>query len=181
MTNKETSWALVATMMLAFVIFLGSEPDYIPDLQPEIPLPQPVPTPTPDPSPAPVVDEWQSFWWALAYKESKLDASKVGDRKLKHKAYGIYQIRYPYWLDAVEYDPSLKGEFMRVVTDPAYAQRVCIAYFKRHCSRALANRDWNFLARIHNGGPRGPSQRATRDYALDVLWLMRERLRRAGR
>jgi hypothetical protein len=85
----------------------------------------------------------------------------VGDDGL---ALGAYQIHRVYWLDAVEYEPSLKARGYEAVTDRAYAERVVLAYLSRYA------RDWSIdtVARIHNGGPAGATNRrkATNGYAV---------------
>ena len=79
------------------------------------------------------------------------------------KALGAYQIWRIYWVDACEYDPSLRVRGYQAVTDREYAERVVIAYLSRYA------RDWSIdtIARIHNGGPAGATKRrkATDCYA----------------
>ena len=79
------------------------------------------------------------------------------------KALGAYQVWRVYWVDACEYDPSLRARGYQAVTDREYAERVVIAYLSRYA------RDWSIdtIARIHNGGPAGATKRrkATDGYA----------------
>jgi len=79
------------------------------------------------------------------------------------KALGAYQVWRVYWVDACEYDPSLRERGYQAVTDREYAERVVIAYLSRYA------RDWSIdtVARIHNGGPAGATKRrkATDGYA----------------
>ena len=79
------------------------------------------------------------------------------------KALGAYQIWRIYWVDACQYDPSLRARGYEAVTDREYAERVVIAYLSRYA------RDWSIdtIARIHNGGPAGATKRrkATDGYA----------------
>jgi len=79
------------------------------------------------------------------------------------KALGAFQVWRVYWVDACEYDPSLRARGYQAVTDREYAERVVIAYLSRYA------RDWSIdtIARIHNGGPAGATKRrkATNDYA----------------
>ena len=79
------------------------------------------------------------------------------------KALGAYQIWRVYWVDACEYDPTLRARGYQAVTDREYAERVVIAYLSRYA------RDWSIdtIARIHNGGPAGATKRrkATDGYA----------------
>lgn len=80
------------------------------------------------------------------------------------KALGRYQIWRSYWLDACEYDRSLRLRPYTDVTDPYYARRVIVAYLSRYCKA------WTLeaVARIHNGGPNGCNRRATVEYASKV-------------
>ncbi len=86
--------------------------------------------------------------------------SAVGDGG---KALGAYQVWRVYWVDACEYDPTLRNRGYEAVTDREYAERVVIAYLSRYA------RDWSIdtIARIHNGGPAGATKRrkATDGYA----------------
>lgn len=84
----------------------------------------------------------------------------VGD---KGQALGAYQVWRVYWVDACEYDPTLRDRGYEAVTDREYAERVVIAYLSRYC------KSWTIdeCARIHNGGPAGATKRrkATDGYA----------------
>jgi len=79
------------------------------------------------------------------------------------KAIGAFQIWRVYWVDACEYDPTLRDRGYEAVTDREYAERVVIAYLSRYA------RDWSIdtISRIHNGGPAGATKRrkATDGYA----------------
>ena len=83
------------------------------------------------------------------------------------KATGAYQIWRVYWVDACEYDPSLRERDYQSVTDREYAERVVIAYLSRYA------REWSIdtCARSHNGGPAGATKRrkATNGYAAKAL------------
>lgn len=67
---------------------------------------------------------------------------------------GPYQISRAYWSDS-----RVPGRY-EMVRDRAYAERVMIAYWKRYCPRG----DAQTMARVHNGGPRGPRKAATLNY-----------------
>ncbi len=79
------------------------------------------------------------------------------------KALGADQVWRVYWVDACEYDPTLRDRGYEAVTDREYAERFVIAYLSRYA------RDWSIdtIARIHNGGPAGATKRrkATDGYA----------------
>jgi len=74
------------------------------------------------------------------------------------RSLGPYQITRAYWRDS-----GVPGRY-EWVRNRAYAERVMIAYWKRYCPSALARRDWQTLARVHNGGPMGASEWRTRSY-----------------
>ncbi|UCD28723.1 MAG: hypothetical protein JSV03_16875 [Planctomycetota bacterium] len=65
------------------------------------------------------------------------------------RSLGPYQITWAYWKDS-----ALPGRY-RMVRQKAYAERVMTAYWRRYCPHALTRHDFQTLARIHNGGPKG--------------------------
>lgn len=87
------------------------------------------------------------------------------------KAIGPLQIHWSYWHDAVQSEPSLGG----VYTDCKqwnYSVRVMKACLTRYAPKAMADRDWQTLARIHNGGPMGATEKSTKNYWLKVHQAM---------
>lgn len=94
---------------------------------------------------------------AIRQIESSGDDAAIGDGG---KAIGPYQIWRAYWLDACEYDPSLKSRGYEACFEPDYARRVVIAYLSRYG----AGKSAKDLARIHNGGPKGHRKTATLEY-----------------
>ncbi len=88
-----------------------------------------------------------------------LPAAGVGAVGDKGASIGPYQIQRGYWLDS-----RIPGEYRSCLTDAAYSERVMRAYWARYCPRALAAEDWETLARIHNGGPKGAKKSATVKY-----------------
>ncbi len=83
------------------------------------------------------------------------------------RSLGPYQITREYWRDS-----GVPGRY-EWVRDRAYAERVMLAYWRRHCPDALRRLDLQTLARVHNGGPTGPSKRTTLPYWIRVrreLW-----------
>ena len=82
-------------------------------------------------------------------------ANAVGDGG---RSLGPYQITRAYWRDS-----GVPGQY-QWVRNKAYAERVMIAYWQRHCPSALARHDWQTLARVHNGGPNGPWEWRTISY-----------------
>ena len=96
---------------------------------------------------------------ALAAVESNHDDEAVGDGG---KAIGRYQIWRVYWLDATEFS-GIGGKY-HDVKNKDYAEKVMRAYWKRYARQAYYDRDYETLARIHNGGPKGHKKDATLPY-----------------
>ena len=80
----------------------------------------------------------------------------IGD---EGRSLGPYQISKDYWTDAVTYRPEIGGRYEDVVS-PYYAELIICAYWDRW----FADGSWEERARCHNGGPLGPTKRATEDY-----------------
>lgn len=76
--------------------------------------------------------------------QNPVEAVGDGGRSL-----GPYQISRAYWRDS-----GVPGRY-EWVRNAAYAERVVLSYWRRHCPSALAKGDWQTLARVHNGGPDG--------------------------
>lgn len=108
------------------------------------------------------------FLGALAAVESGGDDAAVNKRE---DAHGRYQIRAAALADA---NAALGTRYtLAEMHDPAKAERVVRAYLSRYGAAwerrtGLAATD-EVLARLHNGGPRGPDKTATRGYAAKVL------------
>lgn len=94
---------------------------------------------------------------AIRTVESHGDDSLVGDNG---KAIGPFQIWRAYWLDACQYDPSLKSGKYEDCFNYDYARRVVIAYLSRYGKGKTDEQ----LARIHNGGPSGHKKSSTLKY-----------------
>ena len=98
---------------------------------------------------------------AMCEVESNGDCSKIG----KVGELGCYQIRECFWIDALEHDPSIGGEYEDVI-DREYAEKCIHAYWDRYATekrlgRPVTDED---RARIHNGGPNGYKKTATIKY-----------------
>lgn len=92
------------------------------------------------------------FFKALHQVESSGRTGRiVGD---SGKALGPLQIHREYFNDAADADPSLGNNYNQVV-DLNFSKRVVRAYLTRYAPKAVASNDYETLARIHNGGPRG--------------------------
>ena len=85
----------------------------------------------------------------------------VGD---KGASIGPYQIQRAYHADA----RMKAGRYEDCSTDATYAEQTMLAYFARYAPKALEAKDWETLARIHNGGPKGHTKKATIGYWAKV-------------
>jgi hypothetical protein len=120
---------------------------------------------------------------AMILIESGGDPFLVG----KQGERGPLQIKRVYWQEACrqlleEGTPAaeLPGYDARV-RDAGTSKRIAQAYWRRYCSEALRNRDWQVLARVHNGGPEGDGKSTTVDYWKRVqktMWRLEAQWRR---
>jgi len=99
------------------------------------------------------------FFYALAEVESNHNDDATGDGG---KAIGRYQIWRVYWIDATEFS-GIGGQY-EDVRQKDYAEKIMRAYWKRYHREAYYARDYEVLARIHNGGPKGHKKKATLPY-----------------
>jgi hypothetical protein len=130
---------MIASLLLAFVVTHGPSVERLDELRTKL----------------------RPLLTALAIVESG-DKDNVPDGD-GGKAIGRYQIWSVYWQDATEYAPAIGGEY-KAVKSKDYAERVIVAYFLRYGKEAVAAHDFEKLARIHNGGPKGYKKRATDKY-----------------
>ena len=98
---------------------------------------------------------------AMCEVESNGDCSKIG----KVGELGCYQIRECFWIDALEHDPSIGGEYEDII-DREYAEKCIYAYWDRYATekrldRPVTDED---RARMHNGGPNGHKKTSTIKY-----------------
>lgn len=77
---------------------------------------------------------------------------------------GPYQIQRAYHADA----RMKAGKYEDCSTDATYAEQTMLAYFARYAPKALESKDWETLARVHNGGPKGHTKKATLGYWAKV-------------
>jgi len=101
---------------------------------------------------------------ALRQVESGGDDNATGD---SGRALGAYQIWESYWQDATDWCTDIGGQY-KAVHAHWYAERIIIAYWHRYARAALRDGDYETLARIHNGGPRGAKKQATLKYWTKV-------------
>ena len=98
---------------------------------------------------------------AMCEVESGGDCSKIG----LADELGCYQILEPYWIDALEQNPSIGGVYEDVL-DKEYSEKVIYAFWDRYATeerlgRPVTDED---RARMHNGGPNGYKKDATIKY-----------------
>ena len=99
---------------------------------------------------------------AIKEVESGGSVYAIGDVNFKNPAYGPYQIRWPYYADAVRFNPSLTDggkTFSNVWGQGSeeYSERVLRSYMGGYATRRRLGRQPTDedIARIHNGGPNG--------------------------
>lgn len=85
----------------------------------------------------------------------------VGD---KGASIGPYQIQRAYHADA----RMKSGKYEDCSASHAYSEQTMLAYFARYAPKALESKDWQTLARVHNGGPKGHTKKATEVYWAKV-------------
>lgn len=68
------------------------------------------------------------------------------------RSLGCLQISYAYWLDS-----GVEGKYYDVI-DLTYAAKVVYFYALRYEPKALKNKDWQTLARLHVAGPKWKSK-----------------------
>lgn len=111
--------------------------------------------------------DMRSFFDAVASVETGGSPNPAMARGDSGRSLGPYQISWRYWKD------SGVGGSYGSVSNRAYAERVMLAYWRKHCPQALARRDYRTLARVHNGGPNGTREPKTYAYWQRVRQAMR--------
>tara|TARA_Y100000034_G_scaffold128393_1_gene182846 strand:+ start:330 stop:761 length:432 start_codon:yes stop_codon:yes gene_type:complete len=112
-----------------------------------------------------IYDLHDALW---AVESSRMENPPDGDGG---KAIGPYQIWHAYWQDAYDFDESLGGTY-EDCRDRQYALKVMHCYWRRYCPNEFwrardgrgTRKDFEVLARIHNGGPRGHKREITVKY-----------------
>ena len=95
------------------------------------------------------------------------NSSGIGTIGDNGKAFGPFQIHESYWIDS-----GIAGSHRQCLQSYDYSKRVVISYMERYApnqTERLKNgtaslTDVETLARIHNGGPRGHTKKATIGY-----------------
>lgn len=88
----------------------------------------------------------------------------VGDNG---RALGPLQIHKSYWQDAVTFDKTIGGSY-EDCTKLDYSIKIVNAYLNRYAEKAILSKDYQTLARIHNGGRLGFKKEATIQYWAKV-------------
>lgn len=105
---------------------------------------------------------WAILLAALIAVESSGDPDAIGDNGL---AYGILQLHSAYVQDAAEW--SGENWTHQDAFDPFKAVEIFAAYVERYCGDSRRPKDMSreeFIARTHNGGPRGAYKDSTLPY-----------------
>lgn len=100
-----------------------------------------------------------------------LPAAGIGAVGDKGASIGPYQIQRAYWSDA----RMRSGRYEDCSASHAYSERVMRAYWTRYCPDALRSENWEVLARVHNGGPKGAKKKATEIYWQKVQKEMKQK------
>lgn len=76
-------------------------------------------------------------------------------------ALGPFQIHEKgYWKDAIGFDRTIGGEY-KDCAEREYSEKIVMAYLDRYARGQTPEN----MARIHNGGPKGATKKATDKYA----------------
>lgn len=90
------------------------------------------------------------------------------------RSLGPYQISRKYL-----HDSGVSGTWEQC-RDAQFSEKVMLAYWKRHSPEALKARDFEILARVHNGGPNGHRKASTAKYWTLVKEQMKASPMRTG-
>ena len=101
-----------------------------------------------------------AFLEAIIAYESRNETVLVGDGG---DSRGPAHIQLAYWIDT----GRRAEDWHRGVMDREESKRCMVDYFRRYEPEALANGDWETLARLHNGGPNWRQKLA----ATDGYWV----------
>lgn len=117
------------------------------------------------PKDAPAIDH---ALYAMRIVESNNNPDAVGDGA---RAIGIYQVWRIYWTDAIEYTPSIGGEY-RDCFIPEYAEKIVRSYMRRYCNKRRLGHEPTIrdYCIIHNGGPNAHKATGQKKKNLDKYW-----------
>ena len=98
------------------------------------------------------------------YDAIRAEESRGGVKPGKDGERGPYQIKADYWREGCKRGGVKWSFYGDGPLDPAKCEYVMYHYWRRYCPAALAELDFETLARAHNGGPDGARQACTLDY-----------------
>lgn len=114
---------------------------------------------------------WIILLSALIAVESGGNPNLIGDKHLKNKAYGVYQIRQPY-LDDVNRISGTSFTIEEIRESRPLSRWVTVTYLKHYGARytRITGKPLTYevAARIHNGGPNGWKKKSTDAYWAKV-------------
>lgn len=111
------------------------------------------------------------FVRAIARKESNFNVRAVGDRGLRHQAYGIMQVRKPAMDDVNDTFGTNYTEEDLMNFDPNAIAEVGVGYLAVARDRYGAD-GYAEMAAMYNGGPAGPRNSQAIRYARDVMRMV---------
>ncbi len=111
---------------------------------------------------APVYRPFEPLWRAVCTVESSNDPNAIGDKKLKHKSYGIAQIRQ------TRIDDYFRQTGIRYTTKEMFDTTKSKSVFMFYAMQYSPN-DIESVARSWNGGARGIKKHSTKKYYRKVL------------
>jgi len=100
-------------------------------------------------------DTFDDFFQALVWVESRGKTNAIGDNG---RSFGPAQISRAYFQDAQAVEPDLKWDEVFTVEG---SKRIFRAYMRRW---KIPETDFERMARVHNGGPKGDQKDATLPY-----------------
>jgi len=113
----------------------------------------------------------EKFVMAIASKESNMNPDAIGDKNLRHKAYGIMQVRKPAMVDVNNAFGTNYTEEDLMSLDPQAIAEVGVGYLAVARDKYGAS-SFGEMAAIYNGGPNGPNNSRARNYARDIMKRM---------
>lgn len=113
-----------------------------------------------------IIELNKQFVQIIGKIESNNNDFAIGD---KGKAISRYQIWEICYLDAKNYDKSIKFEYSSL-TNKEYAIKVITAYLNRYERKAIQNNDFESLARCWNGGPNWRKKTGKAKINLENYW-----------
>ena len=110
-------------------------------------------------------DNFDSFCEAIKHKEQ-------GPGESNNK----YEIGYLYFLDArkqLRKDGLISSLEYKDLKGSEFLCKLCIrAYMRKYAPKMLIGKQWTYMARLHNGGPKVNKKHKTKEYAECIINLM---------